>query len=124
MTGPSDVICLSKIEYYMDIKTQLINLIKAADLYRSQGLLSEAIAKYENAAAVIKTAEGIKNRQHLIDNISKKIFSMQNKIKQIENQPVLPEVPKKEQDLIKALFSDSSGKSEAEAALEGAMTLA
>ena len=108
----------------MDIKTQLINLIKAADLYRSQGLLTEAVEKYEKAAVLIKASEGITNRQNLIDNISEKITSLQNKIKKIEKQPALPEVPKEEQDLIMALFSDSNGKSDEEAAMAGAMTLA
>ena len=108
----------------MDIKTRLINLIKAADLYRSQGLLTEAIEKYEKAAVLIKASKGITNKQNLIDNITKKISSIKDIIKKIEKQPVLPEVPKKEQDLIKALFSDSSGKSDEEAAMEGAMTLA
>ncbi len=108
----------------MDIKTQLKNLIKAADLYRSQGLLTEAIEKYEKAAALIQMTDGITNRQNFIDNISKKIATIQKKIKKIEKQPVLPEVSKKEQDIIKALFTESKGKSKDEAAMEGAMTLA
>jgi len=108
----------------MDIKTQLKNLIKAADLYRSQGLLTEAIEKYEKAAALIQMTDGIANRQNLIDNISKKIATIQKKIKKIEKQPVLPEVSQKEQDIIKALFTESKGKSKDEAAMEGAMTLA
>lgn len=108
----------------MDIKTQLVSLIKAANLYKSQGLLAEAIEKYKKAAALIQTTDGITNRQNLIDNISKKIATLRNEIKKIEGQSALPEVPKREQDLIKTLFSDSNGKSKDEVAMEEAMTLA
>ena len=108
----------------MDIKTQLKDLIKAADLYRSQGLFSEAIEKYQKAADLIQRTEGIPNRQNLIDNISNKIVTLQNKIKKIEKQSALPEVPKEDQDLIKELFTESEGKSKDEANMEGAMTLA
>lgn len=108
----------------MDIKTQLVSLIKAANLYKSQGLLAEAVEKYKKAAALIQTTDGITNRQNLIDNISKKIATLRNEIKKIEGQSALPEVPKREQDLIKTLFSDSNGKSKDEVAMEEAMTLA
>ncbi|UCD88986.1 MAG: hypothetical protein JSW04_11115 [Desulfobacterales bacterium] len=108
----------------MDIKTQLKDLIKAADLYRSQGLLAEAIEKYQKAADIIQRTDGIPSRQNLIDHISNKIVTLQNKIKKIEKQSALPEVPKEEQDLIKELFTESEGKSKDEANMEGAMTLA
>jgi len=108
----------------MDIKTQLKDLLKAAELYRSQGLLAEAIEKYENALNLIQKTDGIKNRQNFLDNISRKIADLQNDIKKIEKQSTLPEVTKKDQDLIKELFSDLKGKSEDEAAVEGAITLA
>jgi len=107
----------------MDIKTQLESLIKAADLYQSQGLLAEAVEKYKKAAVLIQTTDRITNRQNLIDSISKKISALQNEIKKIQEQLELPEVPKKEQDLIKTLFTDSNGKSEDEVTMEGAMTL-
>ena len=108
----------------MDIKTRVLSLIKAANLYNSQGLLAEAVEKYNKAVTLIRTTDGIKNRQHLIDSISKKIATLRDEIKKIKQQPTLPEIPKREQDLIKTLFSDSNGKSEDELAMDGAMTLA
>ncbi len=108
----------------MEIKTRLKNLIQAAKLYRSQGLLVEAKQKYKDALDLIQGSEWIKNRPNIIDNILKKFNILKKEIEKIEKQPVLREVPKKEQDLIKELFSDSKGKDKDEIAIEGAITLA
>jgi tetratricopeptide (TPR) repeat protein len=108
----------------MEIKTRLKNLIQAARLYRSQGLLVEAKQKYKDALDLIQGSEWVKNRQNIIDNILKKFKILKKEIEKIEKQPALREVPKKEQDLIKELFSDSKGKDKDEAAIEGAITLA
>lgn len=108
----------------MEIKTRLKNLIQAARLYRSQGLLVEAKQKYKDALDLIQGSEWVKNRQNIIDNILKKFKILKKEIEKIEKQPALREVPKKEQDLIKELFSDSKGKNKDEAAIEGAITLA
>ncbi len=108
----------------MDVKKQLKNLLETAKLYRSQGLLFEAKGKYEDAAALIRETGLIKDGQNLLDIISKKINAVKKDIERIENQPTLPEVSEKDQDVIKELFSDTTGKDEDTAILEGAVTLA
>jgi tetratricopeptide (TPR) repeat protein len=108
----------------MDVKKQLKNLLETANLYRSQGLLFEAKGKYEDAAALIQEAGLIKDGQNLIDIISKKIDAVKKDLERIEKQPTLPEVSEKEQDVIKELFSETTGKDEDAATLEGAVTLA
>jgi tetratricopeptide (TPR) repeat protein len=99
-------------------------LLETANLYRSQGLLFEAKGKYEDAAALIQEAGLIKDGQNLIDIISKKIDAVKKDLERIEKQPTLPEVSEKEQDVIKELFSETTGKDEDAATLEGAVTLA
>ncbi len=108
----------------MDVKKQLKNFLETAELYRSQGLLFEAKGKYEDAAALIQDTGLIKDGQNLIDIISKKINAVKKDIERIERQPTLPEVSEKDQDVIKKLFSETAGKDEDTATLEGAVTLA
>ena len=108
----------------MDVKERLKSLLETAKLYRSQGLLFEAKGKYEDALTLIQETGLIKDGQNLIDIISKKISGVKKDIEKIEKQPTLPEVSEKDQDVIKELFSDTTGKDKDAAALEGAVTLA
>ena len=108
----------------MDIKERLKNLLETAKLYRTQGLLFEAKGKYEDALTLIQETGLIKDGQNLIDIISKKLSGVKKDIEKIEKQPTLPEVAEEVQDVIKELFSDTTGKDEDSVALEGAITLA
>jgi tetratricopeptide (TPR) repeat protein len=108
----------------MDVKERLKNLLETAKLYRTQGLLFEAKGKYEDALTLIQETGLIKDGQNLIDIISKKLRGVKKDIEKIEKQPTLPEVAEEVQDVIKELFSDTTGKDEDAAALEGAITLA
>lgn len=108
----------------MKIKIRLKNLLDAAKLYESQGLLIEASEKYEDAISLIQKTEPKKEGQNLIDMISKKLSAVKNDIEEIAKQPTLPEVSKKNQDLIKKLFADSKSKDTLETAHDEAITLA
>ena len=108
----------------MDVKERLKSLLETAKLYRSQGLLFEAKGKYEDALALIQETGLIKDGQNLIDIISKKISGVKKDIEKIAKQPTLPEVSEKDQDVIKELFSKTTGKDNDTATLEGAITLA
>ena len=108
----------------MDIKVQLKKMIQTAELYRSQGLLSEATGKYEDALALLQGSELIQGGQKLADIISKKISAVKNDIQKIEKQPILPEVSREEQDIIKTLFTETKDTSQESEVLEGALTLA
>ncbi len=108
----------------MDIKVQLKKMIQTAELYRSQGLLSEATGKYEDALALLQGSELIQGGQKLADIISKKISAVKNDIQKIEKQPILPEVSRDKQDIIKTLFTETKDTSKESEVLEGALTLA
>jgi len=108
----------------MDIKVQLKKMIQTAELYRSQGLLSEATGKYEDALELLQGSELIQGGQKLADIISKKISAVKNDIQKIENQPILPEVSREEQDIIKTLFTETKDTSQESEVFEGALTLA
>jgi tetratricopeptide (TPR) repeat protein len=108
----------------VDIKIQLKKLIQTAELYRSQGLLFEATGKYKDALALLQGSELIQGGQKLADIISKKINSVKNDLKKIEKQPILPEVSREQQDIIKNLFTEAKDKSKGPEVFEGALTLA
>ncbi|MFC1788472.1 hypothetical protein ACFLZE_00980 [Thermodesulfobacteriota bacterium] len=108
----------------MDIKIQLKKLIQTAELYRSQGLLFEATGKYDDALTLLQGSELMEGNQKLADIISKKISTVKNDIKKIEKQPILPEVSREQQDIIKNLFTESKDTSKESDVLEGALTLA
>lgn len=102
---------------------EIKSLLKQAEVYRDQGLLQEAMEKYNTASELILKSNKIKNRQNLIYVISKKMGALENDFKK-KNKPVSRKMPKKTQELVKSkkFFSEKMGKDEA--ALEGALNLA
>ena len=108
----------------MNIAKQIKTLLQEAELYRSQGLLDEALVKYRHAEDLIQRDEQLKNRLNLIDAVSKKIQRLKDEIQRIENAPKKPEVSAQIQDLIKKLFTFTPNLNEDARALEGAVALA
>jgi len=102
---------------------ELKSLLQEAEVYRDQGLLQEAIEKYNIASELILKDNKIKNRQNLIHVISKKMGALENDFKK-KNKPVSRKTPKKTQELIKSkkFFPEKLVKDEA--ALAGALNLA
>jgi len=76
----------------MNIIKKIKTLLKEAELYHSQGLLYEAIAKYNDATELIQKNEQLKNKQNLFEGISKKINVLKKDISKIELAPKKPEV--------------------------------
>jgi len=108
----------------MNITKKIKILLQEAELYHAQGLLNEAMEKYNTATKLIRNDERLKSKQNLIMGISKKILALKNDIIKIEMAPKKPEVSAKIQDLIKKMYSFSADKSEDLKALDGAIALA
>jgi tetratricopeptide (TPR) repeat protein len=108
----------------MNIKQQLKSMLQEAEIYRSQGLISEAHGKYKAAANFVNSIDNLKNKQSLLNAISEKINALDDTQKKVDKGPASPELSKKAQDLIKNLFSFSENVDEDNAALEGAVALA
>jgi tetratricopeptide (TPR) repeat protein len=108
----------------MNILKKIKKLLKEAELYHSQGLLYEAIAKYNDATEIIQNIEKLKNKQSLLEGISKKINMVKQDISKAELAPKRPEVSENIQDLIKKMYSFSPDIDEDAKALEGAVALA
>jgi len=108
----------------MNIIKKIKTLLKEAELYHSQGLLYEAIAKYNDATELIQNNEQLKNKQSLLEGISKKINILNKDISKIELAPKKPEVSGNIQDLIKKMYAFSPDVDEDAKAIEGAVALA
>lgn len=108
----------------MSVKSQIKLLLREAEIYRSQGLLIESKGKYNDAIDRIGKLDQAKNKEELVQAITRKIKSLTISYHQIERAQEAPKMPPKVQDLVKNLFSFSHDKNEDKAALEGAITLA
>jgi tetratricopeptide (TPR) repeat protein len=109
---------------FMEIKQRLKLLLQEAEIYRSQGLISEAYGKYKDAEKMIHAIGNLKNRESLLTAIAEKMKALNFTREKVEKGPTSPELSKKAQDLIKNLFAFPENKDEDTAALEGAVVLA
>ena len=110
--------------FNMNMIKKIKTLLKEAELYHSQGLLYEAIAKYNDASELIQKNEQLKNKLNLLEGISKKVNVLKKDISKIELAPKKPEVSENIQDLIKKMYAFSPDVDEDAKALEGAVALA
>ncbi len=108
----------------MDLKTKIKSLLQEAEIYRTQGLISEAKDKYKAALTIIQENDRIKNKQNLLTAIAEKIRLLETDHDVLERELESHELSTKAQDLIKKLFSFSDKRDKDEAALEGAIALA
>lgn len=111
-------------ESFMDIKQRLKSLLQEAEIYRSQGLISEAYGKYQDAEKMIHSLDNLKNKESLLHAIADKIAALNYTKEKVDKGPTTTELSKKAQDLIKNLFAFTDNKDEDTAALEGAVVLA
>ena len=108
----------------MNIKQQLKVMLQEAEIYRSQGLITEAHTKYVQSIDLLNSLNNLKNRESLISAVEKKIEALDITKDQVDKTQDSPELSSKAQDLIKNLFTFSDNKDEDSAALEGAVALA
>lgn len=76
------------------------SILHEAESYGSQGLISEAKEKYYEAADFIKNDDQLRNKQKLLDGISKKISALEKGTKPEEEKKKPtppPEIPSKEE---------------------------
>ena len=108
----------------MDIKQRLKSMLQEAEIYRVQGLISEAYNKYQDAEKMVNSIGSLKNKASLLKAIADKIAALNYTREKVDKGPNSPELSKKAQDLIKNLFAFTENKDEDSAALEGAVVLA
>jgi hypothetical protein len=108
----------------MNLIKKIKILLKEAEIFHSQGLLDEAMGKYNEARELIKSDEQLKSKKKLIHGISEKINALKKNLTKIHEAPKKPDVSTKVQNLIKKMFLFSAKSDEDTIALDGAIALA
>lgn len=108
----------------MSLKHKIKAILQEAEIYRTQGLLTEAIEKYRAASDLIQKNTHLKNRGRLLSVIDSKLMDIEGGEHKKNGDTPSPQLSNKAQNLIKKLFSFSDSKNEDEAALDGALALA
>lgn len=111
-------------EQEMDLITKIKMAFKEAELYRSQGLLDEAIDKYTAIEAMIKANSNIRQRRSILEKISSRISELNHKMKRISIPAPPPKVSEDAQTLMKEMFSYDDPEARGSATLGGAIALA
>ncbi len=107
----------------MDLAAKLKSLIKSADVYQSQGLLSEARQHYQHARRLIDAHPQVKNRAALLQHLDVRISRLDARLRTLEKSPLTPEVAPQDQALIQRLFSFGDAENPEQAALQGILAL-
>jgi tetratricopeptide (TPR) repeat protein len=105
----------------MSIKEQIKSVLQEAEIYRTQGLLNEAMVKYKIAADLVEKNVKHESRHSLLDGITKKIDMLKQTISKYNDPEKMPKMPVEIQNLIKDKFAFSADKESA--VLEGAIAL-
>ncbi len=106
----------------MSAQTSLRSLVREAELYRIQGLLTQSREKYIKVLDLAKKSRPSAKRQKVIDAVTDRIHSVDRELVEFREETEVPKLPEKVHGLIKKLFAFS--KTEETAALEGAIALA
>lgn len=108
----------------MDLVSKIKLDFKEAELYRSQGLLDEAIDKYTAIEALIKANSNIRQRKALLAKIGARINELNLKMKRISAPPPPPKVSDDAQALMKEMFTFDDPDAKGSSSLGGAIALA
>jgi tetratricopeptide (TPR) repeat protein len=107
----------------MGLNQNIIVMIKEAELYQKQGLLSEAKSKYQGIVDFLSTHSSLENAGKIKISILKKIKEIEKEILYVEKKVLSPYMTKESQDLITRMFVSSDGEDANTAILEGAKAL-
>jgi tetratricopeptide (TPR) repeat protein len=88
----------------MGSSVTISNMIKAAELYRKQGLLEETIKQYQHIEKLIRKKNKVKNKESLLKTISDEIESVNREIAMHVKDKV-PKVSSKARGIMQTMFS-------------------
>lgn len=107
----------------MDVIKHIQTLLKEIEVYHSHGLYKEAMQRCRQLSEMIQQSNRIKNKQKVLDAVSKKIEDIENDARRVEAVEASGHMSTKEQALVKNLFSFSKEDGTDSADLEGATAL-
>ncbi len=102
----------------------IMRMLHEAELYKTQGLLTNAATMYHNALDILKNSVSDKNTQVLVKTITNKLKNVNLAIKNLQSAPTAPELSDKNKQLIKKIFAFTSDGTQDSADLSSAIALA
>lgn len=109
----------------MDLGKKIKSFYLEAELYSDQGLLNEALERYNLVEDLLKANSSIRNRNNLLLKIAKKRKLINEKLEKIDGKRSKNiEVSKDTQSLMKEMFSFDDPKIKGSSSLGGAISLA
>jgi tetratricopeptide (TPR) repeat protein len=88
----------------MSSSATIANMLKAAELYRKQGLLEETVQQYQSIEKLIHKKKKVKNKDSLLKTISDEIESVNREI-ELHLKDKVPKVSSKARGLMQTMFS-------------------
>jgi len=107
----------------MDITKHIQTLLREIEVYRYHGLYKEALQRCRQLSELILQSDRIKNKQKVLDAVSKKIEDIENDARKVDAVESSGHMSTKEQALVMSLFSFSEDEVTDSADLEGATAL-
>jgi tetratricopeptide (TPR) repeat protein len=107
----------------MDIIKHIQKLLREIEVYHSHGLYKEAMQRCRQLSELILKSDRVKNKQKVLDAVSKKIEDIENDARKVEAVEASSHMSTREQALVKNLFSFSEDDETDSADLEGATAL-
>jgi|SRR6056297_2262092 len=108
----------------MNFGEKVKSLIKEAELYKSQGLLNEALDAYKNVQTLIESTQNIKNKDSLLKKIADKIDLLYAKMETEFATPNPPKVSEDARSVIKEMITEDDPEAKGSSSLAGAVALA
>jgi len=108
----------------MNFGEKVKSLIKEAELYKSQGLLNEALDAYKNVQTLIESTQNIKNKDSLLKKIADKIDFLYAKMETEFATPNPPKVSEDARSVIKEMITEDDPEAKGSSSLAGAVALA
>jgi tetratricopeptide (TPR) repeat protein len=108
----------------MDLKDKIKTFFKEGELYRTQGLLDEALDKFKSVEGLIKASNSLRDRDKLLLKISTRIDEINKKLKKEYTPLKPPKVSDDVQGLMKEMFSFDDPEIKGSSSLGGAIALA
>ena len=108
----------------MNFGEKIKSLIKEAELYKTQGLLNEALDTYKKVQVLIESTQNVKNKTNLLDKIVNKIDALYRQIDTELSDTRPPKVSEDAQSVMKEMIPEDDPEAKGSAALAGALALA
>ncbi|MFO7931741.1 MAG: hypothetical protein ACQETG_04620 [Thermodesulfobacteriota bacterium] len=108
----------------MNQAEKIKQMIREAELYRSQGLINEALETYRSLEDLIRNNSRIKNRDSMLSKITSRINLLSKSSETLNSPGDPPELSERAQSLIKEMFSFDDPGVMGSAAMGGAISLA